>query len=1187
MRERFRAVLLSTALAVLCVPASAFAQTGNISGTVRDIQGGVMPGVTVEVTSPQLIEKTRSTVTDQNGRYQITSLPVGVYTVTFTLDKFATVERTNIELSTDFTAPVNAEMKLGGRTERVTVVATATMVDVQNARQRQVFTGEEVADLPTTRNLMDLVQLVPGIAINASAAIGAFGTSTPVICSGGQADGGFSGALSGCGRTIQAFNAHSSMNDPTSLNQGRMQVDGMSVQNLTGTFGSANSSYVADTGNAQEISFTLSGALGESETGGTTINVIPRTGGNRYAGNYFTAYSNDKFFDTNNGTHPSSFQQRLIREYDINGAYGGPIKRDRLWFYATARQQDRESLLFGNYRNLNEGIFGANYVYDPERRLHQADRYQNASARITLQASRRDKFNLFWDEQYSCENPCRGGGAAVSIESTGTQLTRPRIVQLSWTNPFTSRILLDGGFSFYLANQDTSTHRSFDARYTDIPRIVESGNTKVAPGSFTSGITSGSINDADIDKNKNLQSRGSLSYVTGSHNLKLGYQGQYVSRLNHPYYNDLRLQYNYDNAASTCTATAPAFGAVTNQAWCGLWPDGVTRNFDGRNVSQPLGPALTTSQRIPVPNTVTTYIPSNVDEKAWFTSFYAQDQWTLKRLTISGAIRYDNAQSKFGETCVGPDVYLPTSYCLNDQGNPLWGGGDGTGVNYHDITPRWGVTWDVFGTGKTSLKYSMGKYLQGSGATGIFIASNPASGGRTITSIARVWRDLDGDRIVDCNLNVPAVAPSGGLAPNGECGNPAPGFFQTAAQAALNSRRWGRSPNSLDELGLAIGLGTIYCSPDEIKQPSVAQVIRNYCENYFASGGKDLFNGWGVRQNEWQMSFGVQHQILPRLAGEVTYNWRKPYNTTQSDLIGSGCDFYSSVVGGTSNYDQCAADVLNHVSPDYDFYGIRAPSDPRLPDGGGYLIEGIATLKPGADTSNSGVSAVTITPEGLRNDFWSGVDTNFTWRPTGGLRVSGGTSTGRRIADTCKIQIQDPPSARLEEGKRLECGNWRPWQTNVRGTASYTIPWADVLVSSTFSVRPGVERRANYTVDVADIVWDPKNQNRIGTSLVNNTTGTVTTNLFDNARYGERITLFDMKIAKNIRVLGKRINLGADIYNVFNSDAARTYCGTYPNLARGTEGCSGTAAAGTLVEWGAIQEIVTPRYGRFQVRLDF
>ena len=1181
MSRRLRHALLATALALVCLPATALAQTGNVAGTVRDAQGAVVPGVTVEVSSPQLIEKVRSTTTDNNGRYQITSLPVGLYKVTFTLTGFATVENSNIALTSDATAPVNAEMKVGGRTEVVTVVGTSVpLVDVQNARQRQVFSGDEVADLPTTRNLMDLVQLVPGIAVGA-----AFGstTSEPTICSGGQAQGGFSGAFSGCGRGIQAFNAHSSINDATSLNQGRMQVDGMSVQNLTGTFGSANSSYVADTGNAQEITFTLSGALGESETGGTTINVIPRTGGNRYAGNYFTAYSNDKFFDTNNSVNPSSFSNRLIREYDINAAYGGPVKRDRLWFYATVRQQDRETLLFGNYRNLNEGVFGANYVYDPDRRLHQADRYQNASVRITYQATRRDKFNILWDEQYSCETPCRGGAAGVSIEATGTQLTRPRIAQVSWTNPFTNRILLDGGFSVYYANQDTSYHRDFDARYTDIPRVSENGNTAVAPGSFTSLIDSGSINDEDIDKNKNFQSRGSFSYVTGSHNLKVGYQGQYVARLNSPYYNDLRLRYDYANAASTCTATAPAPGTVTTQAWCGLWSDGVTRNFDGRHVSQPLGPALTTSQRRPVPNTVTTYIPSNIDEKAWFTSVYAQDQWTVKRLTLSGALRYDNARSKFGETCVGPDVYLSTSYCLNDPSNPQWGGGDGTGVNYKDLTARWGVAFDVFGNGKTAIKYSMGKYLQGSGATGIFIASNPASGGRTVNSYTRVWRDLDGDRRVDCDLSVPAVAPAGGIAPNGECGNPS-GFGATNT-----SRRWGRSPNSLDELGLAVGLGTVYCSPDEIKQPSVSPAIVNYCNNYFAAGGKDLFNGWGVRQNEWQMSFGVQHQILPRLSGEITYNWRKQYNTTITDLIGSGCDLYSSAAGGTINYDQCAADVLNYASTDYDFYGVRAPLDPRLPGGGGYLVEGIATTKVGADTSNAGVSAVTITPDGYRNDYWNGIDTNFVWRAPNGLRLSGGTSTGgRRYADTCRLQVADPPSgARLEEGKRRECENWRPWQTNVRGTASYTIPWIDTLVSSTFSVRPGVERRANYTVDVVDVVWGPNSQSRVGATALTNGNTTVQTNLFDNARYGERITLFDMKIAKNIRILGKRINLGADIYNIFNSDAARQYCGTFPNLARGTEGCSGTAAAGTLVEWGAIQEIVTPRYGRFQVRVDF
>jgi hypothetical protein len=433
------------------------------------------------------------------------------------------------------------------------------------------------------------------------------------------------------------------------------------------------------------------------------------------------------------------------------------------------------------------------------------------------------------------------------------------------------------------------------------------------------------------------------------------------------------------------------------------------------------------------------------------------------------------------------------------------------------------------------------------------------------------------------------VAPAAGLAlpSNGECGNPIVGFGQTAASAAAASRRFGRSPNSLDELGLAVGLGTVYCSPDEMKQPSVAQVIRSYCENYFAAGGKDMFNGWGVRRYEWQMSFGVQHELLPRLSGEVTYNRRTQHNLTSTDLIGSGCDLYSSVVGGTVDVERCMADLFNYISEDYDFFGVRAPLDPKLPDGGGYLVEGIATAKVGANLGNSAVNAVTLTPDGYRKDLWSGVDTNFVWRPRTGLRVSGGTSTGRRIADDCRHQVNDPPNVRLEEGRRPECGNWRPWQTNARGTASYTVPWVDVLVSSTFSVRPGVERRANYTVDVVDVEWGPNSQSRVGATALTNGNTTVQTNLFDNARYGERITLFDIRIAKNIRFKNKRINVGADLFNAFNSDAARQYCGTYPNLARGTEGCSGTAAAGTLVEWGEIQQIVTPRYARLQVQVDF
>src|SRR5687767_14084550 len=166
--RRSALLLLFAALVLVLIPRLASAQTGSISGVVRDTQGGVLPGVTVEVSSPQMIEKVRSTVTDGNGRYQIVSLPVGTYKVSFQLERFASVERTNIELTCDFTAPVNAEMRIGAQSEVVTVQGGTALVDVQHARQRQVFERDELADLPITRNVNSLLQLVPGIAITSA-----------------------------------------------------------------------------------------------------------------------------------------------------------------------------------------------------------------------------------------------------------------------------------------------------------------------------------------------------------------------------------------------------------------------------------------------------------------------------------------------------------------------------------------------------------------------------------------------------------------------------------------------------------------------------------------------------------------------------------------------------------------------------------------------------------------------------------------------------------------------------------------------------------------------------------------------------------------------------------------------------------------------------------------------------------
>jgi hypothetical protein len=204
-----------------------------------------------------------------------------------------------------------------------------------------------------------------------------------------------------------------------------------------------------------------------------------------------------------------------------------------------------------------------------------------------------------------------------------------------------------------------------------------------------------------------------------------------------------------------------------------------------------------------------------------------------------------------------------------------------------------------------------------------------------------------------------------------------------------------------------------------------------------------------------------------------------------------------------------------------------------------------------------GVTAVTLA-QGRRKDVWSGVDTNFVMRAKYGVRISGGTSTGRRTDNQCELLFDgNPPTGQILrlEGYR-DCENVRPFQTNVRGTASYTIPWIDVLFSSTFSYRPGVQvtwdihrpQRRRHLAGQSDS--DPDWQSPSPGLIQNSGNGgtTVATNLLNNTFYGEGIRLFDFRLAKNIRFSGKRANFGLDIFNAFNSDAALQYCGTIPNL---------------------------------------
>src|SRR5436309_6325366 len=194
MRDTVNVRLVLVAVACMLVAASASAQDGAMAGVVRDSSEAVLPGVRVEVTSPALIEKVRSTTTDDSGQYQIANLQVGVYTVTFTLDGFSTLERGGVELTTGFTSNITVVMMIGQRNETIVVTAPTPAVDVQNARQATVFSGEQLRELPTARNISSILALTPGISSNANQFGGFSG-----VCSGGA--GVF------CSPMISNFNA--------------------------------------------------------------------------------------------------------------------------------------------------------------------------------------------------------------------------------------------------------------------------------------------------------------------------------------------------------------------------------------------------------------------------------------------------------------------------------------------------------------------------------------------------------------------------------------------------------------------------------------------------------------------------------------------------------------------------------------------------------------------------------------------------------------------------------------------------------------------------------------------------------------------------------------------------------------------------------------------------------------------
>jgi hypothetical protein len=716
MRWLLRSGFLLATLVLLS--STAFAQA-TITGAARDTSGATLPGVTVEAASPVLIEKVRTSVTDERGLYRIVNLPPGTYTVTFALPGFNQVRRNGVELSGAFTATIDAEMAVGGVTETITVSGTTPIVDVQSIRRQTTISSEVLTSIPTARSWAATALLIPGI----------------VTIGGSPADVQVTPQMT-------VFGGAGGRN-----NEGRMQVDGLNVG--AGLGGSGVSTYVADISNSQEVVTTTSGGLGEAEVGGPTLSIIPKSGGNTIAGNIYLSGVGGGMIGSNYSESLRaaglSTPGKLLKQWDFTGGVGGPIIKDRLWYRLAARDEGQHRTIPGVYPNLNASD-PTKFLYAPDlsRQVRGAESWRLYTVRLTYQATSKDKINMHWDEQHPCngstfstgEDGCRnqpesgsvygplglgGLSSTTSPEIGGYLNAHPRVRQITWAETATNRMLFEAGVGLYQA--PFGPYESPGNKTRGLVRITEQCSAGCSANGGIPNLTYRSANWSD-SWDAQYTWRGSVAYVTGAHNLKVGYGGVALVSDLQSFTNDRNLSYTVNNGT----------------------------------------PISLTQSLLPY---TTSYRTRNM-------SLYVQDQWTRGRMTLQGALRFDRNSSFSPEQRLGPTNFLPTAIVF-----PKTPGVDA----YKDISPRGGIAYDLFGDGKTAVKVNFGKYLEPTSNNNNYTLSNPIT--RIATTTTRTWTDANGNYVPDCDLrsNQAQDLRAGGA---DFCGAMNSSTFGTTAQTTAN-----------------------------------------------------------------------------------------------------------------------------------------------------------------------------------------------------------------------------------------------------------------------------------------------------------------------------------------------------------------------------------------------------------------
>jgi hypothetical protein len=755
------------------LPTFAHAQA-TVAGTVRDSSGAVLPGVTVEAASPVLIEKVRTAVTDNSGQYRIAELLPGVYTLTFSLSGFTTLKRNEVDVSGSGVIPISVDMRVGALAETVTVTGESPLVDTQTTRREVVVNAETIRELPITRSYGAVLYAVPGLNV----APGVNGNDYSP--------------------SMALFSAHGG-----NSTEGRMMVNGLPV---AGSFsGNSVAQFGYDINNADELQVLVSGGLGESETGGPLANLVPKSGGNRLTGTAFYAGTSSKFQSNNiddalravNITAPAAIRGN----WDGSGSGGGPIMHDRIWFFGNARSYGNSQVVEGAHPNQFAGDATKwTYLPDPNVEVRRIDVKLDLSARITGQITPKNRVSYSHQWQDRCfgssltlnGSACRQrtdtwigmGSATTSAEGAAFYSDDPSsLTQATYTATLSNKLLVDAVVSRFSYGIVGNGQVPDDATMNLIG-VTESSNIYGRTNyGFRAPFTMGKYDNVPWNW------RASLSYVTGAHNIKVGYQGAYFMYDRRTLVNEPQMRYTFNS-----TAANPA--NPTNVAYF------LTPYFD-------------------------------FSDRTETNALYVQDQWTLGRLTVQGALRYDHVTAwapgdKQGSTATSPFNPQPITF---ETTTSISG--------YNDINTRIGLAYDVFGTGRTAVKINVGRYLGAATTDGIYSANNPAI--KLVTNATRSWTDNDKDFVVDCNLLSPGAQSPAATGSVDTCGG---------------------------LTGANLNFGLLNPSLVEI-DPAITQ-------------------GWGVRPYNWQFGISVQHEVLPRVSVDVGYNrrWWGNFFATVNTLVG-------------------------------------------------------------------------------------------------------------------------------------------------------------------------------------------------------------------------------------------------------------------------------------------------------------